>query len=390
MSRRKICVVTGGRAEYGLLYWLLREIADDPGLDLQMVVTGMHLAPQFGLTWRVIENDGFAIDAKVDMLLAGDTPVAIAKSLGMGTMGMAEALARLAPDIVVVLGDRFEILAAAQAAMVLGIPLAHLHGGEASEGVIDETIRHSITKMAHLHFVAAEPYRRRVIQLGEQPHRVFDVGAPGLDNIERLELLDRRSLEEALDFSLGEGFLLVTYHPATLGGGDPGGAAGELVAALDGFGDHKVLITGVNADAGNDRVTQVISEYAARDPGRVALFASLGQLRYLSAMKHAAAVVGNSSSGIIEAPAVGVPTVNVGDRQRGRIRADSVIDCDERRDAIADAIAKALSPEFRETARATKSPYGGGGVAQRIAVVLKQIDLDGILMKPFHDLAETP
>ena len=390
MNPRKICVVTGSRAEYGLLYWLLREIAEDPDLHLQIVATGMHLAPQFGLTWRIIEDDGFAIDAKVDMLLAGDTPVAVAKSLGLGTMGMAEALARLAPDMVVVLGDRFEILAAAQAAMILAIPLAHLHGGEASEGVVDEAIRHSITKMAHLHFVAAEPYRRRVIQLGEQPHRVFDVGAPGLDNIERLELLDRRSLEEALGFALGEGFLLVTYHPVTLGGADPGKAAGELVAALDRFRDHKVLITGVNADAGNDRVTQVISQYADGDPDRVALFASLGQLRYLSAMKHAAAVVGNSSSGIIEAPAMGVPTVNLGDRQRGRIRAGSVIDCGEGRDDIATAIGKALSPEFSEMARTTDSPFGRGGVAQRVAAVLKEADIEGILMKSFHDLGETP
>ena len=390
MNRRKICVVTGSRADYGLLYWLLREIADDADLDLRIVATGMHLAPQFGLTWRIIEDDGFALDAKVDMLLAGDTPVAVAKSLGVGTMGMAEALARLAPDIVVVLGDRFEILAAAQAAMILGIPLAHLHGGEASEGVVDEAIRHSITKMAHLHFVAAEPYRRRVVQLGEQPHRVFDVGAPGLDNIQRLELLDRQSLEEALGFALGGDFLLVTYHPVTLGDRAPAHGAGELVAALDAFPDHRVLITGVNADAGNDHVTRVISAYAERDPGRVALFASLGQLRYLSAMRHCAAVVGNSSSGIIEAPAMGIPTVNMGDRQRGRIRAGSVIDCDERREDIAAAIGKALSPEFRDLARATESPFGRGGVAQRIAAVLKEADLDGILMKPFHDLGETP
>ena len=387
MTRRRICVVTGSRAEYGLLYWLLREIDADPDLELQLVATAMHLAPRFGETWRVIEDDGFVIDEKVDMQLASDTPVAIAKSIGAGTIGMADALDRLEPDVVVVLGDRFEILAVAQAALVLRIPVAHIHGGESSQGAIDESIRHAVTKMAHLHFVAAEPYRHRVIQLGEVPHRVFNVGAPGLDNITRLPLLDLEALGDALAFPLDHGFFLVTYHPATLGNDDPAVALGELVAAMETFPEKKVLFTGVNADTGNERVARMMAQVAERQTGRVALFASLGQVRYLSAMKHCAAVIGNSSSGIIEAPAMKVPTVNLGNRQRGRLKAASVIDCCERRDDIAAAIAKALSPVFRETLQGTESLYGFGGAAERIARILGQADLDDILMKPFHDVS---
>ncbi len=388
MSRRRICVVTGSRAEYGLLFWLLREIEADPDLVLQIIATGMHLAPQFGSTCEVIERDGFRIDAKVDMLLASDTPVAVAKSLGLGTMGMAGALYRLEPDIAVVLGDRFEILAAAQAALTMRIPLAHIHGGEVTEGALDDSMRHAITKMAHLHLVAAEAYRQRVIQMGEQPHRVFDVGAPGLDNIERLELLDLDALEAELEFSLGHGYFLVTYHPVTLGEDDPEHAVGALLDALDAFPDHQVLMTGVNADAGNDCIARAMARYAADRPERVAVFASLGQRRYLSAMKHCAAVLGNSSSGIIEAPAMGVPTVNLGDRQRGRLRTASIIDCRERHEDIVSAITRALSPEVVEAARMQQPVRGGGGTAKRIATILKEVDLDGILVKPFHDLEE--
>ena len=381
---RRVCVVTGSRAEYGLLYWLIKEIVDDPDLDLQLVATGMHLAPQFGDTYRAIEEDGFALDAKVNMDLGGDAPADIAKSMGIGIGGMVEAFTDLAPDIAVVLGDRFEIMAAAQAAMLAGVPLAHIHGGELTEGAMDDAMRHAITKMSHVHFVASELYRNRVIQLGEAPERVFIVGATGLDNIERLELLERRQLEESLDTPLGEKFFLVTYHPATLSHQES--AVDELVAALDGFPDHHVLVTGVNADPGRDHIAGKLEAYASRHPGRVSLHASLGQLRYLSAMKHCAAVVGNSSSGIIEAPALKAPTVNMGERQGGRLRSVSVIDCAETRDQISAAIQKAVSAEFRDSLQDASSPYGTPGASRRIKDVLKTFPLEGILMKRFHDL----
>ncbi len=377
---RKVCVVTGGRAEYGLLYWLLREIEADPGLELQLVATGMHLAERFGMTVRVIEDDGFAIAARVEMLEDGDAPLDIARSMGRGVAGMAEAFVRLAPDIVVVLGDRFEILAAATAATVLGVPLAHIHGGEITEGAIDDAMRHAITKMSHLHFTAAEPYRRRVIRMGEAPQRVFNVGAIGLDNIERLELVERPALDKELDFDLGEGFFVVTYHPQTLG--NPRGV-GELLAALDAFPGHRLLFTGVNADPGNRAITRAIADYVAKHPERARRFVSLGQLRYLSALKHCQVVIGNSSSGLIEAPALGVPTVNIGDRQKGRLRAASVIDCPDRRGDIRAAIERALSRGVQDAA----TPFGRGGVSGRIVEVLRTADLDGISIKRFADPA---
>lgn len=388
MTERTICVVTGSRAEYGHLFWLLREIEDDPDLQLRLVVTGAHLAPRFGLTHRAIEEDGFTIDATVDMHLAGDTPTAVATSMGRGTIGLAEALARIKPHIVVLLGDRYETLSAAQAAMVLRIPIAHIHGGERTEGAMDEAIRHAVTKMAHLHFVSAEPYRRRVIQLGEAPERVFTVGAPGLDHIDRLELLDLEALEKFLGFDLGERYFVVTYHPATLSDADPGVGVGELLAAVDDFADHRIVITGVNADPGHERVRKPMADFADRQPDRVALRTSLGHVGYLSAVKHCRAVIGNSSSGLIEAPALKVPTVNIGDRQRGRLRGPSVVDCAEMRDAITTAIRTVLHPSFADTAWAAPGPYAAGGASRRIKTVLKDFPLAGIQVKRFHDLPE--
>lgn len=354
---RKICAVTGSRAEYGLLYPLLREIQADPDLELLLLVTGMHLSPEFGLTYREIERDGFAIADKVEMLLSADTPTAIAKSVGLGTMGLAESYARLQPDIVVLLGDRYEILAAAQAALFARIPLAHLHGGERTEGATDEAIRHAITKMAHLHFVAAEPYRRRVIQLGENPARVFNVGAVGSDNIRPQELLSRESLERELDFPLGKVNFLVTYHPATLGRTGSAQAMEELLAALDHFPEAKIIFTKPNSDTDGRVIGQMMDGYAARQPERAKAFVSLGQTRYLSAVSRCQVVIGNSSSGLTEVPALGKPAVNLGDRQKGRLRPASVIDCAEREEDIVQAIRKALSADFqarvRESARQT-------------------------------------
>ena len=385
---RKICVVTGTRADYGLLFWLMKEIQDDPDLHLQVIATGMHLSPEFGLTVRQIEADGFPVDARVEMLLSSDTPVGITKSLGLGVIGFADALALLAPDIVVVLGDRFEILAAAQSAMIARIPLAHLHGGEATEGLIDEPIRHAVTKMAHFHFVIAEPYRRRVIQLGEAPERVFTVGAPGLDHLRRLPLLDRAVFEASIDFPLGDRSLLVTYHPVTLDPAGPALAMEALLSALDRFPEARILFTRSNADTDGRRINQMIDAYVAASGGRAKAFTTLGQQRYLSALTQVNAVVGNSSSGIIEAPSIPVPTVNLGERQRGRLRAASVIDCVEEEGAIASALERALSPAFRASLQGMASPFGTGEASVRIKETLKTVALEGVLMKTFYDLED--
>ena len=386
-AQRKICVVTGTRAEYGLLFWLMKEIAADPNLNLQIAVTGAHLAPQFGETWKVIEEDGFSIDERVDIDVGDDTAVGVARSLGLAVSGMGKAFDRLKPDIVIVLGDRYEILAAAEAAMVARIPIAHIHGGEITEGAMDDAMRHAITKMSHLHFVAAEPYRARVIQMGEAPDRVFTVGAPGLDNIDKLDLPNRAELERELGLPDNQAYFLVTYHPATLSTGNTGTEAEEMLAALDQFPDHRVVLTGVNADPGHDRISGLLSDYAAINENRVSLHASLGQRRYLSAMKYAVAVVGNSSSGIIEAPAMKTPTVNIGDRQKGRLRAPSVIDCAGRTKDIAAAIGKALGSDFRIGLESMMPIYGTGGASEAIKDRLKSADLTGINRKSFHDIA---
>jgi len=383
--RRKICVVTGSRAEYGLLYWLLKDIAADPELELQVIVTGMHLSPEFGLTYRQIETDGFAIDAKVEMLLSADTPVAVTKSLGLGVIGFADSLDRLSPDIVVVLGDRFEILAAAQAAMLARIPLAHIHGGETSEGAYDEGMRHAISKMAHWHFVAAEPYRQRVVQLGEDPQRVFNVGAPGLDHLKRTPLLSRDELEQSLGMRLGQPLLLVTYHPVTLGERTPEASMEELLAALRDIDDACVVFTYPNADTGGRALRQAIDRFVGDHPLRMRGYASLGQLRYLSLMRQADAIVGNSSSGLTEAPALKKATVNIGDRQKGRLKASSVIDVPEIREEICAAIRRALSPEFREQLPQTRSLYGFGDAS---AAMVRQLKATlPTIQKPFFDIA---
>lgn len=386
MKRRSICVVTGTRAEYGLLYWLIKEIQEDPELELQLLATGAHLSPEFGLTYKSIEGDGFLISEKVEMLLSSDSPVGIAKSMGLAMIGSADALQRLKPDLVVLLGDRYEILAVAQAALAARIPIAHLCGGETTEGAIDEAIRHSLTKMAHLHFVSAEPYRRRVIQLGEAPERVFNYGDTGIDNIRRMQLLSRTELEQALRFDLSGPYLLVTYHPVTLQERDPAEAMESLLQALERFPELKVVLTKPNADAGGRAIAELAERYAERRPERVLLSTSLGQLRYLSAMKHCSAVVGNSSSGIVEAPALGKPTVNLGERQSGRLKAASVIDCREESSEIAAALEKALSPRFQQECAGVESLYGGGAASSQIKECLKRVELSGLLVKRFHDL----
>jgi len=387
MSRRRVCIVTGTRAEYGLLYWLMREVKDDADLVLQIVVTGMHLSPEFGLTYQQIEEDGFTIDEKVEMLTSSDTPVGIAKSMGLGAIGMADALQRLDPDVLVLLGDRYEMLSVAQAALVARIPIAHLHGGEATKGLIDDPIRHALTKLSHYHFVSADPFRKRVIQMGEHPDRVFTVGAPGLDNFQRMNLLDRDELEQSIEFELGEKSCIVTYHPVTLSEESPTEPFEELLSALDQIENLRIIFTKSNSDTEGRIINQMIDEYVQSNPERSCAFTSLGQRRYLSALKHVDAVVGNSSSGIVEAPSVPVPTVNLGDRQGGRIRAGSIIDCKEDAVDIRGAIRQALSPAFREKIHGVTSPYGDGRSSPRIKEKLREVSLgEDILKKGFYDL----
>jgi UDP-hydrolysing UDP-N-acetyl-D-glucosamine 2-epimerase len=383
---RKICVVTGTRAEYGLLYWVMAGIRQTPGLELQIIACGMHLAPEFGLTYREIEADGFHIDAKVDMLLSCDTPAGIAKSIGLGTIGFADAFARLKPDVVLVLGDRFEIFCATQTAFVAGICIAHISGGEVTEGALDDSFRHCITKMSRYHFVAADAYLRRVIQLGEQPDSVFNVGDPGLENIARMPLLDLPELCARTGLHIDSPYFLVTFHPTTSDGPKSEVGLQALLEALDEFPDYGVLLTRSNADAGGRALNDMIDAYAISRPGRVVAVTSLGCVQYLSAMRHCAAVVGNSSSGIVEGPAMRVPTVNVGTRQQGRLKAESVIDCGDERTSIVKAITRAVTPEFRRAATTTVSLYGKCDTSTLITSKLATLDIASWHPKRFYDL----
>ncbi len=383
---RKVCVVTGTRAEFGLLRWLMQEIANTPALELQVVATGMHLSPEFGSTYREIEEAGFVIDARVEMLLSADTNTAVTKSMGLGVIGFADAYERLQPDIVVVLGDRFEIFAATSAALIAGLPVAHLHGGETTEGAFDEAIRHSITKMSHLHFVAADEYRRRVIQLGEQPERVFNVGGMGIDAIKRIKLLSREELEQSLDFTLGARNLLITFHPVTLEGGASSSAQmDELLAALEALEDTHLIFTMPNADSGGRELSAMVQAFVDSHPN-ARVFTSLGQLRYFSCLAQVDAVVGNSSSGLAEAPSFGIGTINIGDRQKGRLQAGSVIDCEPTRQAISKALKHLYSPQFQQTLASVENPYGTGGASEAVAKVLAEYPLDKILKKSFYNL----
>ena len=383
---KKICVVSGTRAEYGLLRWVMEGIRESEQLELQVIATGMHLSPEFGLTYREIEQDGFHIDRKVEILLSADTPSSISKSMGLAMIGFADALEQLKSDLVLVLGDRYEIFAAAAAAMIAKIPIAHLHGGEATEGLIDEAIRHSITKMAHLHFVAAEDYRQRVIQLGEHPDRVFQVGGLGIDNIMRLPLLSREALEESLEFSLGERNLLITFHPVTLEQNTSAQQIRELLAALKQQERTQLIFTMPNADTGGRVLFKIIEEFVQQNSERAKAFTSLGQLRYLSCLKHVDAVVGNSSSGLAEAPSFQIGTVNIGDRQRGRLKAKSVIDCEPNQQSIQKAFERLYSNAFQEKLAFVQNPYGEGGASAAIVKVLEKLPFEDLLKKQFYDL----
>lgn len=380
---KRVCVITGTRAEYGLLRPLMARIAASEVLSLHLVVTGAHLSPAFGDTWREIVADGFSIDERVPLPLRDDSTLGAATAFGAAVPGIAEALGRLAPDVVVLLGDRYEMLAAAVAAHLSGIPIAHLHGGELTEGAFDDAMRHAITKMAVLHFTATEEYRRRVVQLGEDPAGVYAVGALGLDNIRALPLLGRDELERELAFDLGEHSVALTFHPVTLAG-DSAAQLAEVLAALGAFPDLHVVATRPNADPGNRRLTELLDAFVASHPDRAAVFTSLGSVRYLSLLSAVDAVVGNSSSGIIEAPSFGVPSVDIGDRQAGRVRAQSVIHCEPKRADVERALAEALSPAFRAVAAVAENPYGDGHAAERVVAVLETASLG--IRKHFHDL----
>ena len=382
---KKICVVTGTRAEYGLLYWLLKEIEADKELELQLIVTGMHLSPEFGLTYKEIEKE-FKINKKIEMLLSSDTSVGISKSMGLAQISFAESYDELKPDIVIVLGDRYEIFSATSAAMIARIPIAHIHGGEKTEGAFDESIRHCITKMSHLHFTATEEYKNRVIQLGENPSRVFNVGGMGIENIKRLKLLSKDEFEKSIEFKLNIKNILVTFHPVTLENSTAKEQFQQLLDAIDELEDTNIIFTKANSDTDGRVINQMIDEYVTKNSHKSIVFTSLGQLRYLSALQYVDAVVGNSSSGLAEAPSFKIGTINIGDRQKGRIKASSVIDCEPNKDSILKSFEKLYSKEFQETLKTTINPYGNGCASKKIVEILKNVDLENILKKSFYDL----
>lgn len=384
--RRNICVVTGTRAEYGLLRPLLTVLARDVDICLQLVVTGAHLSPEFGKTEETIRADGFADFERLEMLLSSDTPIGMAKSTGIAVIGFSDLFSRLAPDVVVVLGDRYEMLAAAQAAMLLRIGIAHIHGGEITEGAVDDSIRHAVTKMANIHFVSEEEHKRRVLQMGEEPHRVHLVGALGWDAILGTDFLPLRALGRALSFSLKKGFFLFTYHPETRGEEGSLSPLENILSALDAFPAHQVLMTKANSDAGGRAINRRLEQYAQEHSDRCVLFASLGTLRYLSAIRECALLIGNSSSALIEAPILGTPAVNIGNRQKGRHRYGNVIEATTDRKDIERGICEALSPSFQKMCKNTVIPLADGHVAKRIACILKGVPIKDLCRKRFHDL----
>jgi GDP/UDP-N,N'-diacetylbacillosamine 2-epimerase (hydrolysing) len=387
ISKRKICAVTGSRAEYGLLSPLLKLLTECDAFSLAIVATGMHMSPEFGLTYRDIEDDGFTVTRKVEMLLSADSPGAIAKSMGLAMITFGDVWQDLQPDLIVVLGDRFEIFAAVSAALPFNIPVAHLHGGELTEGAIDDTFRHCISKMAHLHFTSTAEFRTRVIQLGEQPERVFCVGAIGLDAIRQIKPQTRGEFEKSIGFELGKHNLLITFHPVTREADSAAQQFAELLTALDELQDTHLIFTGSNADTYGRRIIEMMVEYVAHNGHKAVFFTSLGRTRYLSALRHVDGVVGNSSSGVIEAPGCGAGTVNIGERQTGRVMAQSVIQCAPRKQSIRRALDLLLSDDFKKTAEFAKNPYGDGHTADRILEILKACDLQSLVKKHFYTVA---
>ncbi len=385
---RKIAVFTGTRAEYGLLSSIIRGIHESSEAELQLLVGGMHLSSEFGYTISEIQKEQIPISECLEFLVSSETPVGITKSMGLAMISAADYFARDRPDILVVLGDRFETIAVAQAAMIARIPIAHIHGGEITAGLIDEAIRHSLTKMSHLHFVATDAYKSRIRQLGENPANIFNFGAPGLDNIKELNLLKREVLSEAIGFQLDKKYFMVTYHPVTLSQSAGASGLSSLLSVLDEYPDYQLIISYPNADTNYRELIDILNQYYRKNKNRTFLSRSLGQLKYLSCLKHCEFVIGNSSSGIIEAPTLGIPTINIGDRQKGRITGDTVINCDDRKEAIKNAIDEALSKKFSKRFKIAKNPYGSGDASKKIVEKLIMFPLENILVKKFYDLKE--
>lgn len=388
MPKRKVCIVTGSRAEYGLLKRLMQEVKESPELELQLIVTAMHLSPEFGLTYLEIEKDGFVIDKKVEMLLSADTSSSISKSIGLGMIGFSDAFADLKPDIVIVLGDRYEILAASTSSLIARIPIAHLHGGETTEGAFDEAIRHSITKMSHLHFTSTEEYRRRVIQLGEEPNRVFHVGAIGVENIKKIKLLAKKELENKINFQFGNRNLLITYHPVTLEDQSSEAQFRNILSCLDELSNTKLIFTKSNSDADGRIINQMIDEYVNKHSEKSIGFTSMGQMNYLSTLQFVDAVVGNSSSGIIEVPSFEIPTINIGDRQKGRVKSDSVVDCEPDTFSIRNALDYIYSDECLLKVKSSFNPYEKENTTKEILKIIQKNNLNNILKKKFHDIEQ--
>ena len=386
MKKRKICVVTGTRAEYGLLRWLMDGINKSTKLDLQIVATGMHLSPEFGLTYQEIENDGFKIDKKIEMLLSADTPSSISKSTGLGLIGFADAFYELNPDIVIVLGDRYEVLAASLAAMFENIPIAHIHGGETTAGAFDEAIRHSITKMSWWHFVAADEYEKRVIQLGENPGRVFNVGGLGVDAIKKTNLLSKDELMIKTGIKFGKKNLLITYHPVTLENKTSQQDFKSLLDVLSEIKDIYLIFTMPNADSDGRVIKKMINDFVFNQSERSISFTSMGSLNYLSTLQYVDGVVGNSSSGLAEAPTFKIGTINIGDRQKGRLKAESIIDCEPTKKSIKLAIDKLYGHKFQKDIYSVQNPYGDGDAIEKIMSILSNKPIPEDMKKDFYDL----
>ncbi|NQU80351.1 MAG: UDP-N-acetylglucosamine 2-epimerase (hydrolyzing) [Bacteroidetes bacterium] len=383
---KKICVFTGSRAEYGLLKPLMKLIKSDKDFQLQIIASGMHLSPEFGLTFKQIEQDGFVIDEKVEMLLSSDTPTGIAKSMGVGMIGYTEALKHLNPDLLVLLGDRFETFSIAATATVFRIPVAHLHGGEATFGAFDEAFRHSITKMSHLHFVSTEEYRNRVIQLGENPNSVFNVGAIGIDDIYYQRLLTKSELEERLAFSFNKRNYLVVYHPVTLEKDTSRTAFQNISDVLDKEEDANIIFIYANADTDGRAINQMIDKYVSKHVKKAVAFPSLERKLFLSLLKKVDAIIGNSSSGIIEAPSLKTATINIGDRQKGRVQGNNVINCDTTEKSIEEGLKKSKDLDFQKELSECNNPYGDGKSARKILNTIKNINLENILKKEFYKI----
>ena len=381
----KICIVTGTRADYGLLYWTIKGLSEDNFFSLQLCVTGMHLSPEFGLTYKLIEKDGFKITSKIETLLSSDSSIGISKSIGLGVISFSEEFERLNPDLILVVGDRFEILSASVAAMSSKIPIAHCHGGESSEGLIDEPIRHSITKMSHLHFTSTDEYSKRVIQLGESPKSVFNVGGLGVENIKKLKLLSKYDFEKAIDFKLSKINFLITFHPVTLENLTAESQFSELLKSLKLIENAKIIFTKPNADINGRPIIKLIDEFVLNNSNQSTSFISMGQLNYLSCIQFVDAVIGNSSSGLLEVPSFNKPTINIGDRQRGRVKSNSVIQCEPNQSSITKAIEIALSKKFQNILNNSINPYDNGNSSEKIIKILKKVSLKNIVKKKFFN-----